>query len=95
MKCGGVVASSDIPVHREIYQDASTYFNPYDAEHAAAVLRELLNTESAYRRDELRCAGERVSALYSAQAIMPQWEAFFQRIHAGRSVRHNHHAQAL
>jgi len=29
MKSGGVVAASDIPVHREIYDDAVEYFNPY------------------------------------------------------------------
>lgn len=87
MKCGGIVASSDIPVHREIYQDASVFFDPYDAEDTAVVLENLLNAESSQQRDNLRLAGERVSALYSAKAIMPQWEAFFQRIHADRSAQ--------
>jgi glycosyltransferase involved in cell wall biosynthesis len=77
MKCGGVVAASDIPVHREIYQDASAYFNTYDPEHAAAVLHTLLEDSAAPRLEALRAAGARVSALYSVAAIMPQWEAFF------------------
>jgi glycosyltransferase involved in cell wall biosynthesis len=80
MKCGGVVAASDIPVHREIYQDASAYFNTYDPEHAAAVLHTLLEDSAAPRLEALRAAGARVSALYSMAAIMPQWEAFFAHL---------------
>jgi glycosyltransferase involved in cell wall biosynthesis len=87
MKCGGIVAASDIPVHREIYQDAAAYFNAYDAEDAAAVLHRLLEESSASRPESMRAAGNRVSALYSAEAIMPQWEAFFTALHAQRSNR--------
>ena len=87
MKCGGVVASSDIPVHREIYQDASVFFNPYDAEHTASVLASLLEPASTALCDTLRQAGAEVSKQYSAQAIMPQWQAFFQQLQAEVNAR--------
>jgi glycosyltransferase involved in cell wall biosynthesis len=77
MKCGGLVAASDIPVHREIYQDAAAYFDTYDAEHAAAVVNGLLESRSAGPGEAMRTAGFRVSGLYSERAIMPHWEAFF------------------
>jgi hypothetical protein len=83
MKCGGVVASSDIPVHREIYQDASIFFNPYDAEHTASVLASLLDPAGTAHCDTLRQAGAEVSKQYSAEVIMPQWQAFFQHLQAG------------
>jgi glycosyltransferase involved in cell wall biosynthesis len=87
MKCGGLVAASDIPVHREIYKDAATYFNAYDAEDTAAVLHELLDSQSGSRAELMRTAGAQVSALYSAAKIMPQWEAFFSELHAARQGR--------
>jgi glycosyltransferase involved in cell wall biosynthesis len=80
MKCGGVVAASDIPVHREIYQDASAYFDAYDPEDAAAVLHSLLEEGAGLRLDAFRQAATRVSALYSAQAVMPEWAAFFAHL---------------
>lgn len=84
MKCGGIVAASDIPVHREIYRDAAAYFNPYDAQEAAAVLHGLLDENAAPRVAAMREAGIRVSALYSAQAIMPKWAAFFDQLQSER-----------
>jgi glycosyltransferase involved in cell wall biosynthesis len=84
MKCGGLVVASDIPVHREIYHDAARYFNPYDAEHCAAVLHQLLLQQSSEQGDALRTAAAHVSARYSAQEIMPQWADFFSRLHVAR-----------
>lgn len=42
MRSGGVVAASDIAVHREVYGDAAAYFNPYSSESLAGVLELLL-----------------------------------------------------
>jgi glycosyltransferase involved in cell wall biosynthesis len=86
MKCGCPVAASDIPVHREIFQNASSYFNTYDVEDAAAVLHGLLQEVGPSRLTELRQAGERVSAQYAADRIMPQWQAFFMRLQAQRNA---------
>lgn len=82
MKCGTVVASSDIPVHREIYENASAYFSPYNTDEAAAVLDQLLAADAADRRAELAEAGRVISARYSVPTIMPRWEEFFRHVHA-------------
>jgi hypothetical protein len=77
MRSGGVVSSSDIPVHREIYGDASLYFNPYSTEDAAAVIRHLIAEESAGLRYALREKSCSVADRYTARAILPKWDAFF------------------
>ncbi|MFG5408129.1 glycosyltransferase family 1 protein [Piscinibacter sakaiensis] len=80
MASGGVVASSDIPVHREVFQDASAYFDPYSTASLVQCLRSLLTDGGAeQRRDTLRQAGRRVAALYQPQRILPQWQAFLGR----------------
>jgi len=78
MQSGGVVISSDIPVHREVYQQASEYFNPYSAENAAIVIQRVLAEEGAPIRQNLRKNGRQVSALYTPDNILPKWDAFFQ-----------------
>ncbi len=66
MKCGGIVAASDIPVHREIYQDASVYFSAYDAQHAASVIASLL-CANASSNDDIYSLDATGKALQSAQ----------------------------
>lgn len=87
MRCGGVVAASDIPVHREIFGQGSAYFDPYDPEAAAACIKRLLASDAAPLRDELVRHGLRVADLYSKSQIMPQWEAFFRERLALRAPR--------
>jgi glycosyltransferase involved in cell wall biosynthesis len=79
MLCGGLVISSDIPVHREVYEDASAYFNPYSAEDAATVIAEVLNRENTGMRDALRTAASEVAGRYSEARILPKWETFLDR----------------
>ena len=76
MCCGGVVVASDIPVHREIYDDAAEYFNPYSATEAAAAITRVIGPDCADRRQRLLAAGSRVSARYSPECILPQWQKF-------------------
>lgn len=78
MQSGGVVISSDIPVHREIYQQASEYFNPYSSENASMVIQRVLAEEGVSIRHTLRHHGRQVSALYTPDNILPKWDAFFQ-----------------
>jgi len=78
MQSGGVVISSDIPVHREIYQQASEYFNPYSSENASMVIQRVLVEEGGSIRQNLRHHGRQVSALYTPANILPKWDAFFQ-----------------
>ena len=55
MEAGTLVLASDIPVFREIYQDAAIYFNPYDfssiqksLENAVGMSEEIRNEKIAY-----------------------------------------------
>lgn len=86
MRCGGVVAASDIPVHREVYGEATAYFDPYDTDSLAETLRTLIYGEAAAAgRERLRARGAEHSLQYLPERILPKWEAFLQQI-ATRSV---------
>jgi hypothetical protein len=80
MRSGGVVIASGIPVHREIYGDASAYFDPYSAEDAAAVIGNVLSDESLGLREQLRVAGARAAARYTSEHLLSQWEGFFHEL---------------
>ncbi len=80
MRCGSLVLSSDIPVHREIYADASAYFDPYAAEHAAAVINHLLGTGGQAEALAIKQAASAVSEQYNHQNILPRWDEFFSRL---------------
>jgi glycosyltransferase involved in cell wall biosynthesis len=80
MQCGGVVISSDIPVHREIYGDASEYFSPYSARDAASVIYRVLSEEGGPIRERLREEGRSVSTRYTPQNILPKWNELFQML---------------
>ena len=84
MRCGGIAIASDIPVHREIYEDAAEYFDPYDtASLADALSRTLYGTLAAERRNSLLIKGQLVSARYLPKVILPQWETFLGRVGSG------------
>jgi glycosyltransferase involved in cell wall biosynthesis len=78
MASGGVVASSDLRVHREVFGDASAYFDPYSPVQMAELMKRMLSEEGAGEREILRKAGERVSALYRPSKVLPQWQSFLQ-----------------
>lgn len=81
MRCGGVVAASDIPVHREIYAQATEYFDPYDTDSLVETLRMLIYGEAAEaRREALRASGIEHSAQYLPERILPQWGVFLRQI---------------
>ena len=77
MRSGGIVISSDIPVHREIYGDASEYFNPYSTEDAAMVIQKALGASEQGLRARLKERGTHIAERYTPRNILPQWEAFF------------------
>jgi glycosyltransferase involved in cell wall biosynthesis len=79
MRCGGVVAASDIRVHRDVYGPAAEYFNPYSSHALAEALVRVVDTASGARRDELVSLGEQVSQAYLPQNILPQWHDFLMR----------------
>lgn len=84
MRCAGVVAASDIAVHREVYGDATVYFDPYDTATLVDVLRELIYGEDAEaRREALRARGVEHSLQYLPERILPQWDRFLRQIANG------------
>lgn len=77
MRCGCPVAASDIPVHREIYQNASCYFNPYSVEDAANLLSRVLAPGARHELESLKERGGTVAAAYLPTNILPKWREFF------------------
>jgi glycosyltransferase involved in cell wall biosynthesis len=89
MRCGGIVVSSDIPVHREIYEDASEYFNPYSADDAAAVIQRVVADGEEPLRQQLRDRGREISQRYTSAQLSPQWDAFIQKLTEQNVARRN------
>lgn len=82
MRCGGLVAASDIPVHREVYGDAALYFDPYDTASLVEVLRQMIyGPDAESLQAQLRAEGAEQSACYLPERILPQWEAFLHSLH--------------
>ena len=76
MRCGAVVAASDIAVHREILGDAVTYFNPYSPDDLCDLLVRLLSSTDeceALRRSALVRAGR-----YGRQTVRDQWRELLE-----------------
>ena len=78
MLSGGVVAASEIPVHREIYGNACVYFDPYSPRAAADTIGKLIAPEAESLRGKLRRTGAKTGAKYLRSAVAPQWERFFE-----------------
>jgi glycosyltransferase involved in cell wall biosynthesis len=76
MRCGGAVAASDIPVHRDVYGDATEYFTPYSAPDIAAAIARVVDPTAVSRRAELVRKGATMSAQYMPERILPQWQDF-------------------
>jgi glycosyltransferase involved in cell wall biosynthesis len=79
MMCGCPVVSSGIQVHREIYRDASLYFDPYSVEDAARVIERVVAPEANELRSYLVEGGRAVAGQYQPGNILPQWAEFFAR----------------
>jgi len=86
MRCGGVVAASDLPVHREVYGDAAEYVSPYSAGEIKASLERLLGDGAAARRAALVACGSEVAARYLPERVLPQWQALVVNVAAGRGI---------
>ena len=80
MRCGGVVAASELPVHRGVFGDACAYFSPYAPAEIAECLRGLLDDDAVPRRRALVEEGAVVAAQYLPARVMPQWRDFLQRV---------------
>ncbi|MHB8921493.1 MAG: glycosyltransferase family 4 protein [Halothiobacillus sp.] len=81
MASGGITIASDIPVHREVYDDAAEYFNPYSTNSLVTAFKKVLYAADApLLQDKMRIRGEAVSSRYLPEKILPQWEAFLKRV---------------
>jgi len=81
MASGGVVIASDIPVHREIYGDASEYFDPYSTPSLAASIRKVVYSEGAENlQQQRRDRGFQVASRYEPKRILPKWRKFLNRV---------------
>lgn len=87
MRCGGVVAASDIPVHREVYGTAAEYFSPYSTTEIVQAICTLLDPANVQRRAELVRRGAENSARYLPDIILPKWQTFLASLTAADKSR--------
>jgi glycosyltransferase involved in cell wall biosynthesis len=87
MRCGGVVAASDIPVHREIYGQAAEYFSPYSATETVQAIYTLIDPANAQRRAKLVRHGAETSARYLPEVILPKWQTFLDALKSADKSR--------
>lgn len=82
MCCGSPVVASDIPVHRDIYADAAVYCSPYEPFTMARAIDDVIGPSAAAAslRQQLVSRGAEVSARYTPEVVLPQWQAFFERM---------------
>ena len=81
MRSGGIVIASDIAVHKEVYDDAAIYFDPYSTGDLTKALRNTLyGPESASLRQSLVTKGASVSSRYLPENILPKWQDFIAQI---------------
>jgi glycosyltransferase involved in cell wall biosynthesis len=78
MLSGGVVAASDIPVHREVYGDCSEYFNPYSFMQCANAIEKIIHPDNQINREALKQKGLKHGRNYLEENIAPKWHEFFK-----------------
>ncbi len=76
MLCGGKVAASDIPVHREIYEDACEYFDPYSTQQAVDAIMRIISEDANNNRSRLVERGAAVGAKFQIKQVKPLWDEF-------------------
>lgn len=88
LACSGVVVASDIPVHREIYDDAAEYFDPYCSNSLVdAVQRVAYSPDATDRQVTLQKRGRQVAARYRPEKILPKWEEFLNTVVQNRQYK--------
>lgn len=81
MASGGIVVASDIAVHREVYDDAAEYFDPYSTASLVASLRKVLyGPDAEALQQQRRARGFSVAARYTPERILPKWSEFLRRV---------------
>jgi glycosyltransferase involved in cell wall biosynthesis len=81
MASGGITIASDIPVHREVYDDAAVFFDPYSTASLAEALRRVLYEDGSARLiGQMRRRGQKVSSRYHPEVILPKWQRFLAQL---------------
>jgi glycosyltransferase involved in cell wall biosynthesis len=81
MACGGITVASDISVHREIYDDAAEYFNPYSTSDLVSALKKVLyNSDAEAVRQQLMQRGDNIVNRYTPENILPKWKEFIHKL---------------
>lgn len=81
MASGGITIASDIPVHREVYEDAAEYFDPYATMSLVNALKKALyETNAPYLQETMRKNGESISSRYLPEKVLPKWELFLEKV---------------
>ena len=80
--CGGVVAASDIAVHRELLGEAAVYFDRYSTTNMCDTLMQVL-TET--RRQDLRQKSFQRRQFFSESHVQDQWQEIFEYCRAEKS----------
>ncbi|MBB5421876.1 hypothetical protein HDG40_000017 [Paraburkholderia sp. JPY158] len=80
MRSGGIVVASDIPVHREVYEDVAEYFDPYSTPDAARAIGRVLSPDFLPTRASRIEQGIQFTTRYFPEQILPIWKTFFQNI---------------
>ncbi len=79
MACGGVTVASDIPVHREVYEDAAEYFDPYSTMSLVKVLKKVLyDPDAEVVRKGMIERSSAIATRYQPGRVIPQWENFLK-----------------
>jgi glycosyltransferase involved in cell wall biosynthesis len=78
MRCGSPVVASDIPVHREVFDDAAEFFNPYSVDGLAHALQSVVDPALSAHRDELITKGATIAERYAHTSIVPKWQSFLR-----------------
>lgn len=78
MRSGGLVAASDIAVHREVYASGAAYFDPYSTDSLLSAVQGVL--EGGAEAEDIRAAGADLSTAYLPENILPKWDAFLAQV---------------
>ncbi|HNP89533.1 MAG: GDP-mannose:cellobiosyl-diphosphopolyprenol alpha-mannosyltransferase [Microgenomates group bacterium ADurb.Bin219] len=78
MAAGVPVLASDIPVFREIYREAASYFNPIDSQEMAEKIKDLLIDKK--KQNTLRKEGFKICDKYSWKKMAEQTLKIYQSI---------------
>lgn len=87
IRSGGIIAASDIAVHREIYGDAALYFDPYDAQDVVNCLKPLLAPENTLLKKQLYSAGKAISARLESETLSQQWKDLIYQASSAKDHR--------